>query len=182
VPDAQIIGYYSRSVMAISEGRMMPVMVAVPLAAARAQAYLLAQTTTAALIEAATGAGAVCGALPPATVEALGRYGRDLGMALQLAADAADYEATGAAFRQGIITLPLIYAIDAGGSTLAERLDQASDEATLADALAEVRTRGGVARTRTEAREFARTATAHLEAIAASPARDALITIAQHVG
>jgi geranylgeranyl pyrophosphate synthase len=181
-PDARIIGYYSRSVMAISEGRMMPVTAVAPFEAARAQAHEHAQATTAALVEAAMGAGAVCASLPPALVETLARYGHDLGMALHLAAEADDYEGPGLALRSGVITLPLIYAIDDGGTALARLLDRPPTEEALAGALAEVRRRGGVARTRAEAYEYARRAAAGLDALPASPERDALAALAHDAG
>jgi geranylgeranyl pyrophosphate synthase len=180
-PDPRTITFYSRAVMAICEGNLAPAVAAAPLDQARAQYLARAEAASAALLEAAAGAGAVCGGLPQGQIDALARYGRHLGLALHLAADARDYEGQGRAPRAGIVTLPLIYAAAAGGQALATRLGQPLDDTAVAELIAEARALGGVTRAWEDARAYARQALGQLEGLPAHPALDALRAIAERL-
>ena len=78
------------------------------------------ESKTAALFSAAAEAGAVIAGASPELADSLRRYGRNLGVAFQLVDDVLDY--TGAAgalgknvgddFREGKMTLPVVYSID----------------------------------------------------------------------
>lgn len=117
VPDPQAIIYFSEAVKAVSEAALTPVTLVAPPEQAEAQYLLHVQGRSAALYQAACQAGsAVCGCTAP-QVEALGRYGHTLGLAMQIAADSDAYAvvavtngASRTALRRGLITLPLIYA------------------------------------------------------------------------
>jgi heptaprenyl diphosphate synthase len=173
-PDQRIIEFYSRSVMEVCEGQLAPVTDAAPLAVAREQYMYRAGCLAGAPLEAAASAGGVCAGLPGEQIAALGRFGRELGLALRIAADAQDYERAGAALRAGRITLPLIYAADAGATGLLRLLDAPPDARELADALAEVRRAGGVERALADARRLAETAAGQLESLLPGPALAAL--------
>jgi heptaprenyl diphosphate synthase/octaprenyl-diphosphate synthase len=189
-PDPRIIEYFSRGVMTICEGELSPVMDVAPLDVATEQYLYKIGCKTAALFEAACKAGMVCGGGTQDQVDALGRFGQDLGLAFQIVDDVLDYtadEATlgkpaGNDLREGTITLPLIYAVAAGGGgALAEVLDaRPIDEARIAWAIGEVR-RLGTARAMQDARRYAETALTHLQSFPDSPARQALSQIAQFV-
>ena len=77
---------------------------------------------TAALFAAAGKAGAVAAGRPGAEATALETYGRELGLAFQLVDDALDYGGLAATmgknagddFREGKVTLPVVFARDAG--------------------------------------------------------------------
>jgi geranylgeranyl pyrophosphate synthase len=176
-PDPQIIAYYSRSLMAICEGQMAPVTVVAPLEQAREQYLYRIGCVSASLFASAAAAGGVCGGLRQDQVDALEQFGHELGLALQITADARDYTGAGRALRAGIITLPLIYAVHAGGPQLAERLDAPADDATVRATLDEVQRLGGVERARADAAAHAARARAHLASLPPGAARDALAAI-----
>jgi heptaprenyl diphosphate synthase/octaprenyl-diphosphate synthase len=131
----------------------------------------------------------VCGGGTQREVDTLGQFGYQLGLAFQIVDDVLDYTADAATLgkpagndlREGTITLPLIYAVAAGGDGLAELLDaRPIDEARIAWAIGEVR-RLGTARAMQDARRYAERALAHLQSFPDSPARQALSQIAQFV-
>lgn len=189
-PDPRIIGFFSRGVMTICEGELAPVLSVAPLEPAREQYLYQIGCKTAALFEAACKAGMVCGDGTPEQVEALGRFGYELGMAFQISDDVLDYtgdptaigKPTGSDLRAGTITLPLIYAVDASADTqLATAIDlQPPDPARLAWAIGEVRRLGGADRALADARQYAERALVHLADFPASPARQALAAIVHY--
>ncbi len=176
-PDPRIIAFFSRAVMAICEGQLAPVSLAQSPDEARAQYRARIGSRTAALFEAGCKAGMVCGAGDPQQVEALGRFGYELGMAVQTAADARALEAD---LRRGVITLPLIEAVAASGDrSLAEVVDlPAPDEARIQAVLAAVRSAGAEARTLDQARAHSARAAAALAPFPDNAARRQLIAIA----
>ena len=135
---------------------------------------------TAALFAAACRVAAVVAERPEAEELALDAYGRNLGIAFQLADDAIDYDsdaaemgkAAGDDFREGKMTLPVILAYARGNT--AERAfwreaiagDRNSDD-DLAHAIALIRKHDAVHATRERARHYAQRA---IDAIAAFPA------------
>jgi len=189
-PDARIIEYFSRGVMTICEGELSPVMDVAPLEQANEQYLYKIGCKTAALFEAACKAGMVCGGGTQEQVDALGRFGYDLGLAFQIVDDVLDYtadEATlgkpaGNDLREGTITLPLIYAVAAGADhSLVELLDARQiDQPQIAWALGEVR-RLGAARAMQDARRYAESSLTHLDSFPDSPAKHALGEIARFV-
>jgi len=135
---------------------------------------------TAALFAAACRVAAVVAERPESDEAALDAYGRNLGIAFQLADDAIDYDSNAAEmgkeqgddFREGKMTLPVILAYARGNET--ERTfwrdaiagDRNSD-ADLAHAIALIRQHDAVHATRERARHYAQRA---IDAIAAFPA------------
>jgi heptaprenyl diphosphate synthase/octaprenyl-diphosphate synthase len=189
-PDPRIIEYFSRGVMTICEGELSPVLDVAPFSVAFEQYLYKIGCKTAALLEAACKAGMVCGGGTQQQIDALGRFGYDLGIAFQIVDDVLDYTAdettlgkpAGSDLREGTITLPLIYAVEAGGSAaLAEILDmRPADEAQITWAIGEVR-RLGAPRAREDARRYVERALAYLNAFPDSAAKHALGEIAQFV-
>jgi octaprenyl-diphosphate synthase len=146
---------------------------------------LLIRAKTASLLSAATEVGGLRAA--PAERVALRRFGDRLGMAFQIVDDLIDYtedeavtgKPTGADLREHKVTLPLIAALP--GMTPAERgavevLMEAPEpgDHQIADVIAAVDRAGGLAYARGRAQRLAEEAEAELEALAPSPARDAL--------
>ena len=135
---------------------------------------------TAALFAAACRIAAVVAERPESEEAALDAYGRNLGIAFQLADDAIDYDSNAAEmgkdqgddFREGKMTLPVILAYARGSED--ERAfwrdaiagDRNSD-ADLAQAIALIRQHDAVHATRERARHYAQRA---IDAIAAFPA------------
>jgi len=190
-PDPRIIGYFSRGVMTICEGELSPVMGVTPAAMAIEQYLYKIGCKTAALFEAACKAGMVCGGGAPGQIDALGRFGYDLGLAFQIVDDVLDFtgDATtlgkpaGNDLHEGTITLPLIYAVAAGGGPqLAAVVDADSpSEEQVAWAIGEVRRLGGTERALADARRYADRALSHLDDFPDSAARHTLGEITRFV-
>ena len=190
-PDPRIIEFFSRGVMTICEGELSPVVDVTPLDVALDQYLYKIGAKTAALFEAACKAGMVCGGGTPEQVEALGRFGYELGLAFQIVDDVLDYvgdaatlgKPAGNDLREGTITLPLIYAVEAGGGPdLAEVIDiQPPDEGRIRWAIGEIRRLGAADRALADGRRYAESALAHLNIFPDSAAKHALGEIAQFV-
>lgn len=190
-PDPRIIGFFSRGVMTICEGELSPVLDVAPLDTALEQYLYKIGCKTAALFEAGCKAGMVCGGGTPEQVEALGRFGYDLGLAFQIVDDVLDYvgdadtlgKPAGNDLREGTITLPLIYAVDAGASArLTSLVDlQPLDDERVQWAIDEVRRLGAADRALADARRYAASALAYLAPFPNSLAKQALTDIAQFV-
>lgn len=180
-PDPRVIGYYAHAVMRITEEALAPPPPLAPLEEARAR-HLDRLGGAAELYAAACKAGGACGGATPEQIEALGRFGHDLGLALCLGDEARDFappagEPAGASVRAGAITLPLIFAAAHGDRQgLAAAIDGDDPEAQ-AWALAEVR-RHGLAPTRAEIARLAAQARVALAGVPPGAAREALARIA----
>lgn len=184
-PDPQIIEFFSQSVMATSEAELAPVMAATPADVAVAQYMALIERRTASLFEAAAKSGAVCGGLGPQQVALAGQFGCELGLAYQVAQDVADVAGgAGEALRAGVITLPLIYAVDAGAdAALLDLLDAPQPSAAqIAWGLAEQARTGGIARAAQDAAQALGRASELLAQLPGGPARQALLAMAEPLG
>ncbi len=187
-PDPRIITYFSDAVMAICEGELSPVTQVTPLDTALQQYYYKIGCKTASLFEATCKAGMASGKGTQEQIDALGRFGYDLGLAFQIIDDILDFtgdeellgKPSGSDLRQGIITLPLIYAVEATGSdTLINAIDT-DDTAILTWAIDEVR-QLGVARACEEAHQLIQRGLANLAAFPDSPALQTLHDIARFI-
>jgi heptaprenyl diphosphate synthase len=129
---------------------------------------------TASLIETSCRYGALLSGVDPAGVEAAAAYGFEVGMAFQLSDDLIDLIADravsgkvpGTDLREGVRTLPVLYALEeeaaAGGDELAVLLAGALGDAEVARALTLLTASSGLERARTEAAERVDAAVAHL--------------------
>ncbi len=141
---------------------------------------------TAKLFEASARLGAVLAEAPEAVEQACASYGRSLGTAFQLVDDLLDYEGTtaqlgknvGDDLREGKPTLPLLLAMARGSGAERELIRHAIEHGEV-DRLAEiveiVRHTGAIAATREAARTEANDAVRQLDALPASPHREALL-------
>jgi len=132
----------------------------------------------------------VGGALGPALDGPLGRYGRALGRAFQIADDVLDCavdEATagksvGHDIQEGKVTLPVLYACDSNPELRGLVREKVGERAvTPEDArrvLSATIAAGGVERARAKARELAASAVAELAVLRPSPYHDALADLA----
>ncbi len=187
-PDPRIITYYAAAVQTIVEGELSPVTDAEPLETALGQYYFKTGAKTASLFEAPCKAGMAAGGGTEAQIAALGRYGYDVGMAFQIVDDVLDFvgdertlgKPAGNDLRQGTITLPLIYALEATRSPRLRAIVETINptDSTLAAAIAEVIVAGGVERALAEARQLVDRAVQQLAEFPASPAKRALIELA----
>ena len=149
---------------------------------------------TASFISACCRIGALLGGLPAEQVEALTRYGLDIGVAFQISDDALDFvadqerlgKAIGADLREGKRTLPLIAMLDRATGADAERVRGLLRRRALApEEIEEIRRlvleHEGVEYARARALEFVQAAKSDLEAFPVSEERDTLWLVADFV-
>jgi octaprenyl-diphosphate synthase len=147
--------------------------------------FRLIECKTASLIAAACELGALVG--DPELRGPLARFGREMGMAFQIADDLLDYTAdesvtgkpSGLDLREHKVTLPLIAVLPRLSAPEREEVEalfrdpEPTDEA-IASVVRLVRARGGLDYARATALEYARRAEAALEGLPEGPALDAL--------
>src|SRR4051794_17019488 len=132
----------------------------------------------------------VGGSVSEALAGPLERYGRALGRAFQIADDVLDSaidEATagksvGHDLQEGKLTLPVLLACEAdpalGKRVRAQLGERGVPAGVVTEILAEARAAGGIARARRKAEELAEAAVRELDALPASPWREALRDVA----
>jgi heptaprenyl diphosphate synthase/octaprenyl-diphosphate synthase len=190
-PDPRIITFYAQAVQTIVEGELSPVTMIEPAETALGQYFYKTGAKTAALFEAACKAGMAAGGGDDAQIAALGRYGFDVGVAFQIVDDVLDFtgdavtlgKPAGNDVRQGTITLPLIYALQATGSPRLRAIIEQSqpDDAQVEAVIAEVLAAGGTDAALAEARRYIAQAIGHLNGFPTSPTQRALSDLAQFV-
>jgi octaprenyl-diphosphate synthase len=150
---------------------------------------------TAVLTSSCCRAGALLGHAKPAEVEALTRFGRELGMAFQIQDDVLDFigeeetlgKPVGGDLREGKVTLPLISALRRASVSDRRVLEEvflhlASLRATdIAQVVAIVERYDGFEAARQQAREFLTAAKAAIDLLPSSRAKDGLIYIADRI-
>jgi octaprenyl-diphosphate synthase len=149
---------------------------------------------TASFISACCRIGALLGRIPVEHVEALTRYGLDVGVAFQISDDSLDFvadqdrlgKAIGSDLREGKRTLPLIAMLERVPTAEAEQVRAALRRRTLEAAEIEdirrlVLAHEGVEYARARAHAFAQAAKADLEAFATSEERETLSLVADFV-
>ena len=188
-PDPRVIRVFADGVQRICEAELSPVMDVEPTNEALEQYYAKIGGKTAALFEGATRAGMICGGGSEEEIEALGQFGYEVGLAFQIVDDVLDFSADSATLgkpaghdvQEGTITMPLILAVQAGGSAILHEVahtDHPSDS-LVAQAIAEVRRVGGTQLALDEARKLIVTAVKRLDRFEDSPAKTALIDLAE---
>ncbi|MGH3711883.1 MAG: polyprenyl synthetase family protein [Micromonosporaceae bacterium] len=147
--------------------------------------YVIAEKTGS-LIAASARFGGMFSGADEATVEALAEYGEIIGIAFQLSDDILDIasesaesgKTPGTDLREGIATLPVLYALatdDAAGRRLREIIDgPVTDDALVAEALQLLRSSDGMARAREALTQYADQARTLLAGLPDRAARRAL--------
>ena len=191
--DIQVLDILARAASVIAEGEVMQLAAANDAETTRERYMAIIAAKTAALFAAAARSGAVAAGRAGADAEALETYGRELGLAFQLVDDALDYGGLSAAmgknagddFREGKVTLPVVFARDGGDE--AERAfwrrvmgGERSDD-DFARAVALIRRRDAITQTLDAARAHAAAAVGALAAFPANAYRDALGELADFV-
>ncbi len=149
---------------------------------------------TASFISACCRIGALLGQLPEGQVEALTRYGVDIGVAFQISDDSLDFvadqdrfgKAIGSDLREGKRTLPLIAMLERATAEESERVRRLLEHHHLGpDEIEEIRRlvleHDGVDYARARASAYAQAAKADLEAFPLSEEREVLALIADFV-
>jgi len=147
---------------------------------------------TGSLIATSARFGGMFGGAEPAHVEALARYGETIGVAFQLSDDLLDIasesrqsgKTPGTDLREGVPTLPVLYALaaqedDAASRRLREILSAGpvTDDAEHAEALALLRESAALKRARETVRAYAEEARARLTPLPDAPARRAMAAL-----
>lgn len=182
-PDPRIITFYAEAARTVVTGELKPVTQLLPTDVALAQYYAKTGAKTAALFEAATKAGIAVAGGTPEQIEALGRFGYDLGLAFQIVDDVLDFvgdeallgKPAGNDLREGTLTLPLIYAVAYGDDALLKELGQTAqpDPERVPELLRAVVAAGGAARAMDAASAIAEQAMGHLDIFPQSSAKRA---------
>jgi len=118
--DLRVLQILSRAAGVIAEGEVLQLATQKNLEATFDMYLAVVESKTAALFAAAAQAGAVIAGADSKSEEALRSFGRNLGIAYQLIDDALDYsgrekalgKSVGDDFREGKMTLPVVYAFD----------------------------------------------------------------------
>jgi heptaprenyl diphosphate synthase len=133
--------------------------------------------------------GALLSGAGPAAVDVMTRYGATIGMAFQLSDDLLDVasetgqsgKTPGTDLREGIRTLPLLYAVRAEPSLAGLLLGDLSDDAAHAAALAALRGHPAMAEARATLESYAADAKRIASDLPETPARAALLALADFV-
>ena len=190
-PDPRIIRFYANAAHTIVEGELRPVTQLEPIDVALAQYRYKIGCKTAALFEAACKSGIAVAGGTADQIEALARFGYDLGLAFQIVDDVLDFtgdeaslgKPAGNDLREGTLTLPLIYAVAQGGSPLLREVARTArpDPTKVPQLVAAVLAAGGAERAMDEARRAAERAIAYLSEFPPSSALRALSDICDFV-
>ena len=192
VKNPEIDVLLSQTVMTICYGEMLQLTSQRKYDQTVEEYYAKIERKTATLLSASTFCGALLSGQPPGHVDALKRFGHQLGMAFQIADDILDYlsseqemgKPVGNDLRQGTVTLPFMLALqDAdAGPALHQVLDRASLDGEDYGAIIQiVRDSRAIDQSYEHARAFSDRARALLQAFPASPARESLEELTRFV-
>lgn len=161
--------------------------------ASRENYYRRIYAKTASLVEMTTRASAMISPVDAATVEKMRRFGYELGMAFQMVDDVLDFtgqqsdvgKSVGSDLRQGLVTLPTLYYIEAHPGDEDVRLllegDYAAEPARIDRMVEFIRRSEAVDRALDEARQAVERALAHLDGLPAGIERDALQALSRYI-
>jgi octaprenyl-diphosphate synthase len=191
--DLMVLDILARAASVIAEGEVMQLAAANDAETTRERYMEIVVAKTAALFAAAAKAGAVAAGRPGVEAAALETYGRELGLAFQLVDDALDYGGASAAmgknvgddFKEGKVTLPVVFARDAGDESERAFWRRVVSETRTDDdfhrALALLKRHNAIERTLEVAREHATSAKQALTHLPANAYNEALTEIADFV-
>lgn len=181
----------SDALVQLSTGQLLEVEHAYNVDLSEAELFDILSRKTATLFELPLRLGAFVGGASEAHVEALASYGRDLGLAFQLADDTLDFigdqDVAGKTIdrdlRAGVYRLPVLRARRASTSglelrTLLEQFEPSDDDMQMAKTM--IRKSGAIDATLATARERADSARAILGDLPDGPARESLANLADY--
>lgn len=190
-PDPRVMRFYAEAAHTVVEGELSPVTTLEPLDVALEQYRYKIGCKTAALFVAACKTGGVVSGATPEQIEALGRFGYDLGLAFQIVDDVLDFtgdeallgKPAGNDLREGTWTLPLIYAVATSQNPLLRELARTgvAEPARVPRLVEAVIAEGGVDHAMDEAYATAQRALQQLDIYPASPVKRAFADICDFV-
>ena len=183
-----VLAILSEASSVIAEGEVLQLMTANDIDTGERDYLDVIRAKTAKLFAAAAEIGGVVAERPAAEREALRNFGHNLGMAFQLVDDVLDYSAhqatlgktVGDDFREGKITLPIVYAVraaDEDGKTFWRRTleDQIQKKGDLKRAIDLLESAGALRATLEQARAYAAKAREALAGFPQGEAKQALV-------
>jgi octaprenyl-diphosphate synthase len=192
----EIVRVLAGVVEEMSEGEVFQLAVCGDVTLSEATYLRIVERKTASLMSAACRLGGMLGQVSARQQAALADFGRDVGIAFQVADDTLDYQGEVDVFgkalckdlEDGKITLPLLYTLQRADPAERERLvaaiesEAAPDAAAQAFVLDRMRHYGGIGDALSRAHDFAAKAKAALvEAFPDGPDRQALLVLADYV-
>lgn len=191
--DLRILDILSRASCVIAEGEVRQLAALGKVDLAIPEYMAIVEAKTAALFEAAARAGACTATNDVAISDAMGEYGRRLGRAFQIVDDLLDYggltsvigKSVGDDFREGKLTLPVLYAREAADAADRKFWDRVMGEreqveSDLAHAIHLIRSSGAAERTLETARMEAAAAQSALGRAARGAFHDELSGLADY--
>jgi octaprenyl-diphosphate synthase len=190
--DMRVLDILSRASCVIAEGEVRQLAAIGKTDLAISEYMQIVEAKTAALFEAAARAGALVACNDEQRSDSMGEYGRRLGRAFQLVDDLLDYggltavigKSVGDDFREGKLTLPVLYAREAGNAEDRKFWDRAMSQeqldGDLAHAIHLIRSSGAAERTLEAARMETAAAQAALAQAARGPIADDLSDLADY--
>jgi len=181
---------FAATIARVCEGQILEAEVTGRVDATEEEYVEVIRRKTAALIATSSRLGGMLAGAGAGDVGALERYGEAVGMAFQLSDDIMDLtadEATlgkepGVDLKEGVYTLPVIYALQDGGGELRGILDAGPpDGERLRRALDLVRSDGALGRAREAVAAEVERAVGEAERLAGGPAREALVHLARYL-
>ena len=187
----EVLRILSNASAVIAEGEVRQLMTSNDISTTEEDYLEVIRSKTAALFAAACRIGAVVADRPLSEAEALGRYGRSLGIAFQLIDDVLDYSArqaelgktVGDDFREGKVTLPAVLAIQQADDEqrgfwkrCLEDLEQQDDD--LARAIQLMQSSNALDESFLRAKRYAHEAKRSLGEFGDTPERRALMAVA----
>lgn len=190
VSNMRIMEIMSDTTNTIAEGEVMQLINRNDPSASEARYLDIIQCKTAKLFEAAARIGPILGGQSREQEDAMGIYGRHLGIAYQLLDDVLDYSAKteelgkniGDDLAEGKPTLPLLYAMWNGTSAQSELIRRAIEQGgkeQIAEVMAAIESTGAIAYTSQFARQQVAVALGTLTHLESSPYKESLISLAE---
>jgi len=188
--NVHLMHLFAKTLMVICSGELRQQLSDLPTRMRRDDYYARIYSKTASLFELATEATGTLENAPESQVTALREYGRNLGMAFQVADDVLDFvgdeqhlgKPVGSDLRQGLITLPtLCYLEQRPDDELIVRLFRSNEhrsEEAIHQAVSAIRESGAVEAALDEAQGFVHRSRLALDQLPAGPARQAMQDLA----
>ena len=188
--NVRVIRRFAETIMELSSGELHEMADAYDLGQSRQQYLERIYNKTASLFTTASESGAILSGAPESSVEALRKYGYNIGMAFQIVDDILDFEGTseevgkpvGSDLAHGILTLPAIIAIERhpDNNPILESLKNPGDRDRLAQAVELIQTSSAIEESRATATEYGNKARSTLAGLDRNSSRDSLEELVLH--
>ncbi len=194
-PDRRLWTLLAETIARMCEGEVLQLCTRGDTSAGESVYDTIIECKTAVLMSLCCRLGCLVAGRDPACVERLADFGYHVGMAFQIQDDILDFlgdetvlgKPVGGDFREGKVTLPLIYALEHAAPEDRELLQQlcAKSSALTRDdvdrATRIIEAAGGFDRARERARQLVEEARRDLETVPPGPARDGLVALSEQV-